>query len=316
MYVCSDLRQERLNFIARRYPGIKVTRNHSDVIRDSTIEAIALATPVDTHFPLAYEALMAGKDLFIEKPLTASTEEALQLIELAEERDRVLMVGHTFLYTGAVRKIKEIISSGSIGDIYYFDSIRINLGLFQPKVNVIWDLAPHDISIMDYILEKDPLAVSATGACHTGNGIENLAYLTIHYPDNLLAHIHINWLAPVKIRKTLICGSKKMIIYDDLEPDEKVKIYDRGIVVNNNGAYQAMVEYRIGDMYAPKLDRTEALKLECNHFIECIKERKKPLTDGMAGLRTVWIIEAAQLSLKEQGRIVELTSHEICSERR
>ncbi len=304
----SDLKPDRLQLIKKKFPNIDVTVDHNAILDNPYIDAIAIATPVETHFPLASEALKNGKSVFIEKPLTSSVTEAEELINLAERYNKTLMVGHTFIYTGAVRKIKEIIEKGEIGNIYYFDSVRVNLGLFRPRVNVIWDLAPHDVSIMDYLLGANPEYVSAVGVSHFGTGIENIAYITINYPDNLLAHIHVNWLAPVKLRKVLISGSKKMIVYDDTEPDEKVKIYDKGIILNGSPdkIYDRMVGYRIGDMYSPKIDSAEALRRECSHFIDCIDNNKIPITDGYAGLRVVRILQAAQLSIENKNERVEL----------
>jgi predicted dehydrogenase len=237
-----------------------------------------------------------------------SCAEAEQLIELAEKMGLVLMVDHTFVYTGAVRKIKEIISTNRLGDLYYFDSVRVNLGLFRHDINVLWDLASHDVSIMQYIIERRALAVSAIGACHAGSTLENIAYLTVFFDDPLIAHIHANWLAPVKIRKTLICGSKKMIVYDDTEPSEKVKVYDKAVTIDATPEeiYKTLVTYRTGDMYSPKLDQTEALKVECEHFIDCIQNKTKPITDGEAGLQVVKILEAAQKSMETGGGKVKL----------
>jgi predicted dehydrogenase len=245
--------------------------------------------------------------VFVEKPLAASAEQAERLIEEAALRQRVLMVDHTFVYTGAVRKIGELIGQGELGEIYYYDSVRVNLGLFQHDVNVIWDLAVHDLSIMDYVLGKRPVAVSATGISHVAQNPENIAYLTLFFDDNLIAHFHLNWLAPVKVRKTLIGGSRKMIVYDDLDISEKVKVYDKGITVSDDpeNLYR-MVIHRTGDMWAPKVDVTEALKIEAKHFLECITQGKRPVTDGEAGLRVVRILEAASESMAQRGKPVEL----------
>ena len=308
MTMVSDIRPDRLQAVYRKYPHVELTVDHNAVIQNPNIDAIVLATPVETHYPLAKAAIENGKSVFIEKPLTSSISEAEELIELADKHKKVLMVGHTFVYTGAVQKIKRLIDQGELGDIYYFDSVRVNLGLFRPTANVIWDLAPHDVSIMDYVLGGEPEFVSAIGACHFDTGVENIAYLTINYPNNLLAHIHVNWLAPVKLRKVLISGSKKMIVYDDMEPDEKIKIYDKGIILNDNpdNIYQKMVGYRIGDMHAPKLDSTEALKSECAHFVDCILNNKTPITDGNSGLRVVRILQAAQLSMSNNSEKVDI----------
>ena len=304
--VC-DLRKERLNLVEPSYPSVKTTTDYKDLIRDPQIDAIVISTPVSTHFPLAKEAFENDKHVMLEKPMTATVEESEKLIELAEKKKKILMVDHTFLYTGAVRKMKQLVESGELGDLYYFDSVRVNLGLFQHDVNVIWDLAPHDFSIMDYLLQKEPQMVSATGVSHFGD-LENIAYVTVQYPNNLIAHIHVNWLAPVKLRTTLIGGSKKMIVYDDNEPSEKIKIYDRGVsyVEKAEDVYQILVQYRTGDMLAPKLDSSEALKLVSKEFVDSITQNRKPLTDGEKGLRVVRLLESANQSLKQKGKVINL----------
>lgn len=305
--VC-DQRADRLNAAASRYPGIATLCDFDELIKRPEVDAIAISTPVSTHFDLAMRALNAGKHVLVEKPLTTTSAKAVKLIEQAEKNGLTLMVDHTFVYTGAVRLIKELIETEGIGDIYYYDSVRVNLGLFQKDVNVIWDLAVHDLSIMDYVLGIRPYAVSATGMSHVGGRPEDVAYLTLFFDNSLIAHIHINWLSPVKVRSTLIGGSKKMIMYDDLEPSEKIKIYDKGITLNGNkeGAYQEMIGYRTGDMWAPKLDTTEALKREVLHFVDCIENHKSPVTDGESGLRIVDILEAASKSMSLRGEPVEL----------
>lgn len=304
----SDFKPELLAKVQARYPNIQVTTDCQDIFNDPKIDAVAIATPVSTHFDLALAALQAGKHLLVEKPMTVSSEQAMRLIEEAEKRNLVLMVDHTFVYTGAVRKMRDLVVTNVIGDIYYYDSVRVNLGLFQHDVNVIWDLAVHDLSIMDYILPSQPYAVSATGMSHVPGEPENIAYLTLFFEGNLIAHIHVNWLAPVKVRRTLIGGSQRMIVYDDLEPSEKVKIYDKGITVNGNteSLYQMLIGYRAGDMWAPHLEVTEALRTEGLHFIKCIQTGDRPITDGQAGLRVVRILEAATESMKKQGQLVEL----------
>lgn len=304
----SDFKPELLAKVQARYPNIQVTTDCQDIFNDPKIDAVAIATPVSTHFDLALAALQAGKHLLVEKPMTVSSEQAMRLIEEAEKRNLVLMVDHTFVYTGAVRKMRDLVVTNVIGDIYYYDSVRVNLGLFQHDVNVIWDLAVHDLSIMDYILPSQPYAVSATGMSHVPGEPENIAYLTLFFEGNLIAHIHVNWLAPVKVRRTLIGGSQRMIVYDDLEPSEKVKIYDKGITVNGNteSLYQMLIGYRAGDMWAPHLEVTEALRTEGLHFINCIQTGDRPITDGQAGLRVVRILEAATESMKKQGQLVEL----------
>ncbi|MBD2517981.1 Gfo/Idh/MocA family oxidoreductase [Nostoc sp. FACHB-973] len=306
----SDFKPELLTKVQARYPAIQITQDCQDIFTDPKIDAVAIATPVSTHFQLALAALQAGKHVLVEKPMTTTSEQAIRLIEEAEKRNLVLMVDHTFVYTGAVRKMHDLIATNSLGDIYYYDSVRVNLGLFQHDVNVVWDLAVHDLSIMNYVLPSQPYAVSATGISHVPGEPENLAYLTLFFEKNLIAHINVNWLAPVKIRRTLIGGSQRMIVYDDLEPSEKLKIYDKGITVNGNSesVYQMMIGYRTGDMWSPKLDMTEALKTEGLHFINCIEKGDRPLTDGEAGLRVVRILEAATQSLKKQGQLIELNT--------
>jgi predicted dehydrogenase len=303
-----DKDRTRLDKIKRRFPEIETTDSYDDILRRDDVEMVAIATPVSSHYPLAKKALDAGKHCFIEKPMTGTVEEAEDLIECAEKRGLKLMVDHTFIYTGAVRKMKELITAGTLGDLYYFDSVRVNLGLFQHDVNVVWDLAPHDLSIMDYLIDKRPVSVSAVGSCHVGNGLENIAYLTVNFDNDIIAHFHVNWLAPVKIRKTLIGGTKSMIVYDDMEMSEKVKVYDKGIEVKTQeGIYETLVQYRTGDMSAPKLDQTEALTLEAQHFVDCVLNGKTPITDGISGLNVVRILEASEKSIKQQGKIISLS---------
>jgi len=304
----SDLRQDCLDRVKARYPTITVTTKHHDLLVDPTIDAIVIATQVSTHFDLAMQALQAGKHVLIEKPLAATVEQGERLIEMAARSKRVLMVDHTFVYTGAVRKIKELVDAGNLGRIFYYDSVRVNLGLFQHDVNVLWDLAIHDLSIMDFVLGTRPCAVSATGIAHVPGKPEDMAYLSCFFNENLIAHFHVNWLAPVKIRSTLLGGDQQMIVYDDLEPSEKLKIYDKGITLTDGpeGRYQQLVGYRTGDMWAPKLNTAEALHVETLHFLECIEQGQEPLSDGQAGLRTVRILEAATQSLTQRGRPVEL----------
>lgn len=305
--VC-DKRPERLALARRRHPTTKATAELSEILGDPTIEAVAIATPVATHFATAREALRAGKHVLVEKPLASSSVEAEELIAEAERTGRILMVDHTFLYTGAVRKIKELISSGHLGRVHYYDSIRINLGLFQHDVNVLWDLAVHDLSIADHLIGEEVVGVSALGASHVREGLENVAYLTLLYSGNVLAHLHVNWLAPVKIRRTLISGSRRMVVYDDVEPSEKVKVYDSGVDVvrDESSLHKMLVSYRVGDMNAPRLDTTEALQTEVNHFLDCVRSGEKPLTDGEAGRRIVALLEAASESMRNRGRLVEV----------
>ncbi|MBD6617916.1 Gfo/Idh/MocA family oxidoreductase [Komarekiella sp. 'clone 1'] len=311
----SDFKPELLAKVQARYPKINVTTDCRDILTDPKIDAVAIATPVSTHFDLALAALQAGKHVLVEKPMTTTSEQAMRLIEEAEKRNLVLMVDHTFVYTGAVRKMHDLIATNTLGNVYYYDSVRVNLGLFQHDVNVIWDLAVHDLAIMNYVLPFQPYAVSATGISHIPGEPENIAYLTLFFENNLIAHLHVNWLAPVKVRRTLIGGSQRMIVYDDLEPSEKVKIYDKGITINGNSesVYQMMIGYRTGDMWSPKLDMTEALRTEGLHFINCIQQSDRPLTDGKAGLHVVRILEAASQSLKKQGRLIELNIAEVAA---
>ncbi len=310
LWVC-DLKKDRLGAVQMRYPTVQITDDFDEVLRDPRVDAIAIATPVFAHYKLAMQAMMAGKHVFVEKPMASTSEEARRMVEEATRRGLILAVDHTFIHTGAVRKMREIIETG-LGDVYYYDSVRVNLGLFQHDVSVVWDLAVHDLSIMDYVLPEKPVAVSATGMGHVAGEPENIAYLTLFFESKLIAHIHVNWLAPVKVRRTLIGGSNKMIVYDDLEPSEKIKVYDKGITLNGNAepngdkVYEMRVGYRTGDMYAPQLDMTEALGRELKQFVDCVTNKTQPLADGHAGLRVVRILEAATQSLAQRGRVIEL----------
>jgi predicted dehydrogenase len=312
MAVVSDLSVDRLAQVSARYPAVRTTTDVLDLINDPTIDAVVIATPVRTHFDLAMKALNAGKHVLVEKPMACTVEEARTLIETADRLGLTLMVDHTFVYTGAVQKIRELVDQERLGKLYYYDSVRVNLGLFQHDVNVLWDLAVHDLSIMDYILGKQPYAVAATGAAHIAGKPVDVAYLTCFFEDSLIAHFHVNWLAPVKIRRTLIGGEKQMVVYDDLEPSEKIKVYDKGVTLNGDatgeGAYNLLVGYRAGDMYAPQLSLTEGLRSEAMHFLECIRTNQRPISDGRAGLRVLRILAAASESLANGGRPVELTS--------
>jgi predicted dehydrogenase len=290
----------------RLYPAALRTTDATEVLRAPDIDAVAVVTPVWTHFELAKSALEHGKHVFVEKPFTATSEEAEVLIELAAKNDLQIMVDHTFLFTGAVRKIRELVDAGALGPLYYFDSTRVNLGLFQHDVSVVWDLAPHDLSIMDYILRAEPEAVVATGAAHV-NTLADVAYITVYFPGNLIAHVNVNWLSPVKVRKTLIGGKDQMLVWDDIEPDEKIKVYDRGVDVSTGeGVYNLLVSYRSGDIWAPKVEQTEALKLELDYFAQCIVGGRSPFNDGVSGLRVVRLLEAAERSLNNRGRTVTL----------
>lgn len=304
----ADLDEKRLALVKTRYPAVEVTRDFERLLTSPDIDAVAIATPVSSHYDLALRVLCAGKHVFVEKPLTETVEQAERLIEEADKRGLLLHVDHTFVYTGAVRKMRELVDAGRIGDLYYYDSVRVNLGLFQSDVDVMWDLAVHDLSIMDYVLPSKVTAVSASGVNHVHGKPANVAYLTIFFEDSCIAHLHVNWLAPVKLRRTLVGGSRKMIVYDDLEPSEKVKVYDKGITLDaaKEDAYQQRIGYRTGDMWAPKLEVAEALQVEAEHFVKCITEGEASLSDGEAGLRVVRILDAATRSLSERGRPVKL----------
>jgi predicted dehydrogenase len=306
----ADTRTERLSHVRARYPATKVSTDYRDLITDPGVDAVAIATPVSSHFDLAMEALRAGKHVLVEKPITSTSEQATALIAEAEKRGLVLMVDHTFVYTNAVGKMRELTHAGDLGEIYYYDSVRINLGLFQHDVNVLWDLAVHDLSIMDFVLGQSPVAVSATGLAHVPGQPENIAYMTMFFDGQLIAHVHVNWLAPVKVRRTLLGGSRRMIVFDDLEASEKIKVYDRGISVNpsQENVYQMLVGYRAGDMWAPQLGITEALHTEATHFVDCIAQKQVPRTDGHAGLRVVRLLEAATESMAQQGRPVSVAA--------
>jgi predicted dehydrogenase len=313
-WIC-DLDEQRLASMSRRYPMAQTTTDYRAVINDENVDAVAVVTPVATHYKIAKELLRAGKHVLLEKPLAATVREAEELCELAEQNKRTLMVDHTFVYTGAVRRMKDIVNSGELGDLLYFDSVRINLGLFQRDINVLWDLAPHDLSIMDYLIERQPHAISALGSSHIERGIENIAYLVMLFPDEFIAHFHFNWLAPVKIRRTMIAGSSKMVLYDDIEPTEKVRVYDKGVTASRSREtdYQTLVSYRTGDVWAPKLDSTEALRYVVAEFLDSIRESRPSLTDGAAGLRVVRLLEAAQRSMKNGGQAVTLGNEHAAS---
>jgi predicted dehydrogenase len=267
------------------------------------IDAVAIVTPVSQHYGLAKKALENGKHVFVEKPFTATSAQAEELIELAERKHLQIMVDHTFLFTGAVRKIKQLVDDGTLGPLYYYDSTRVNLGLFQHDVNVLWDLAPHDLSIMDYLIGLEPDLVVATGGAHV-NCLEDVAHLTIYFPNKILAHINVNWLSPVKVRTTLVGGQKKMLVWNDLDPAEKIRVYDKGADIKSElGVHQLLVSYRSGDMWAPRVEDLEALQLETRYFLDCIKDGTKPFNDGLAGLRVVRILEAGELSLKQHREV-------------
>jgi predicted dehydrogenase len=301
-----DLDAPKLEAVQQRYPGVKVSTDFLQVINDPKIDAVVIATPVTSHFELAAAALKAGKHVWVEKPMTETSLQASKLIDEAEKRKLTLIVDHTFVYTGAVRKMRELVSNGDLGEVYYYDSIRVNLGLIQRDVSVIADLAVHDFSILDYLLGEHPVAVSASGMNHLPSTPENLAYITLFYDSGTIGHANVNWLAPIKLRQILLGGSKKMILYDDMQPSEKVKVYDSGVSLTDDPkkVYQMRVGYRTGDMWAPKLDMTEALRAEGEHFIRCVETGEKPLTDGSLGLRVVELIEAATSSMRGRGETV------------
>jgi predicted dehydrogenase len=302
----SDLDERKLELVRKRYPTIHTTRNVQELLADPTIDAVAIATPVGTHFELGMAALRAGKHVWLEKPMTETLAQAAKLVDEARKRELILFVDHTFVYTGAVRKMAELMKAGEIGRVYYYDSTRVNLGLFQRDVSVISDLAVHDFSILDYILREHPTAVSASGTNHFPGTPENLAYITLFYDSGTIAHVNVSWLAPVKVRNILIGGSKRMITYDDLEPSEKLKIYDKGIKFTDDPAQiqEMRVGYRTGDMWAPKLDGTEALGRAAAHFVDCIVNKTTPETDGLLGLRIVELIEAATSSMRGRGETI------------
>jgi predicted dehydrogenase len=303
--VCDMNAQTLKNKVKKTYPQVKTTTEIDELIKDPEVDAIAIVTPVFTHFEIAKKALEAGKSIFLEKPFTYTVAEAEQLVNLAEKKKLKIMVDHTFLYTGAVKKIRQLIDDGTLGDLYYFDSMRVNLGLFQHDVNVVWDLAPHDISIMDYVIGKKPQAVVATGAGHFGRDLEDIAYLTFYYPNNIIAHINVNWLSPVKVRTTLIGGEKKMLLWNDLEPDEKIKVYDKGVQVKTKeGKYNLLVNYRSGDMWAPKIEQTEALKIMAEKFVDYVENGGTVINDGIAGLNNVKMLEASSKSLANKGAMI------------
>jgi predicted dehydrogenase len=308
--VC-DQRPESLRKVQQSYPQIAVTRDSAELISSADIDVVAVVTPVWTHFELAKAALKNGKHVFVEKPFTFTSAQAGELVNLAEQKNLRIMVDHTFLFTGAVRKIRQLIDDGTLGNLYYYDSTRVNLGLFQHDVNVIWDLAPHDLSIMDYLIQERPLGVVATAERHL-NGLEDIAFLTFYFPRNIIAHINVNWLSPVKVRTALIGGEKKMVVWNDLEADEKIRVYDKGVEkVSADGIYEMLVKYRTGDMWAPQVEHTEALKMELEYFVQCIHTNQTPINDGKAGWRVVQLLEAVNQSLKSRGAMIDLPHEEV-----
>jgi predicted dehydrogenase len=292
------------NKVKKVHPHVRVTDDARELMASTEIDAIAVVTPVWTHYELAKAALENGKHIFVEKPFASNTAQAEELIELAERKNLKIMVDHTFLFTGAVQKISQLLGEGALGKLYYYDSTRVNLGLFQHDINVVWDLAPHDLSIMDHLIQESPEAIVATGQSHL-NGLEDVAFITLYYPDKVIAHVNVNWLSPVKVRTTLIGGEKKMLVWNDLEADEKIKIYDKGVhVTSREGLYNLLVNYRSGDMWAPQIEQVEALHLELAYFVSCIGSGEVPINDGKAGLRVVKMLEAASESLNKRGALV------------
>jgi predicted dehydrogenase len=290
----------------RNYPAIEVTTDPCEVLKSPKVDAVAVITPVWTHYELAKAALENGKHVFVEKPFTSNSDQAKELIDLAASKNLQIMVDHTFLFTGAVRKIRELTDSGALGDLYYYDSLRVNLGLFQHDVSVIWDLAPHDLSIMDHLIKGEPEAIVATGERHL-NGVEDVAFMTVYFPNRVIAHINVNWLSPVKIRTTLIGGTKKMLVWNDLVADEKIRVYDKGVQISSGDKVrELLVSYRSGDMWAPQVEQLEALRVELEYFADCVLNNKTPINDGLAGLRVVRMLEAADCSIKKRGELVRL----------
>jgi predicted dehydrogenase len=304
-----EMRPDKLAAAARRYPAARATADAASVLADPRIDAVVIATPVHTHYPLALAALRAGKHVFVEKPIAATSAQARELIDEAAHRGLTLMVDHIFVYTSAVRKMRELIDSGEVGEVQYYDSTRINLGLFQHDVNVVWDLAVHDLSILMFLLRRHPLTVSAIAACHVEGMPENVAYLTLAYTGGLIAHINVNWLSPVKVRRTLLAGTRKMVVFDDIEPSEKIKVYDRGVSITADPGkiHEMLVGYRTGDMRAPQLEAGEALQTAAHHFVDCVRDGATPVTDGRSGLAIVEILEAAVESIRRGGTPIAIT---------
>jgi predicted dehydrogenase len=306
--IACDKRQDRLMFIKSKFPGAELVDNDDSLI-NSDVDIVAISSPVDTHYKLAKKALKAGKHIWVEKPFTSTSEQGEELIDIAERKNLKIFVDHTFIYTGAVRKMKELVDSGELGNILHFDSVRINLGLFQKDINVIWDLAPHDLSIMSYVISDHKVAAVSAHGIANYNGRENIAHISIYFEDNCFAHFHVNWTSPVKIRKMIVGGDKKMLVFDDMENFEKIKVYDSGVDMKTAASiHEALVQYRIGDMYSPKITQTEALADGVNEFISAIKENRQPLTNGNDGLDIVRILEATDSSIKNRGELVELKS--------
>lgn len=304
----ADMNPKALQRVRRTYPTMTVTTNPDEVIKSPEVDAVAIVTPITYHFPLAKKALQNGKHIFVEKPFTTTSSEAEELIGLAARRNLRIMVDHTFLFNGAVRKIHELMQAGTLGNLYYYDSTRVNLGLFQHDANVVWDLAPHDLSIIDHLIEDRPEAIVATGEKHV-NGTENIAFVTMYFPKKVIAHLNVNWLSPVKVRTTLIGGEKKMLVWNDLEADEKIKVYDKGIERSTgNPGYELRVSYRAGDLWVPRVEQVEALTLETQYFVDCVLNNETPFNDGHAGLRVVQMLEAIDRSMSRKGEMVYFNS--------
>jgi predicted dehydrogenase len=308
-WIC-DRDEARLRTVRTRAPSARTTRDYKDILKDPEVELVAIATPVSTHYSIARDVLKAGKHVLVEKPLCGSVREASELLALARKKNLHVFVDHTFLFTGAVELMKDLVARNELGNILYFDSVRVNLGLFQHDINVLWDLAPHDLSIMDFLIKKRPVKVGAIGACHYHHKIENLGYLSVQFDDDTLAHFHLNWLSPIKIRRILIGGTKKMLVFDDMSADEKIKVYDKGVSsekMSRSTMYKTLVQYRVGDAFIPTITQTqEALSKEVGHILDCLEGKAKSISDGEMGLRIVRILEAANKSLKKEGAFVRL----------
>lgn len=307
--IACDTDEGRLHKVGAQFAGLKCDTNFSNVLASADVEAVAVATPVRFHYPMAKAALEAGKHVLVEKPMTTSVDQARELVDLADAEKLTLMVDHTFIFTGAVEKIGQIVRQQDLGTFYYVDSVRVNLGLFQHDVNVIWDLAPHDLSIVNHVLQRRPKVVRATGQSHTDSGLADVAYVNVEYGDSICANFHVSWLAPMKIRRMVFSGSRRMVVWNDLEQAEKIRVYDRGIEitqVSKEEEYELQVGYRTGDVWLPQVDRTEALKKVTGHFVECCKTGKTPLTSGRDGLDVVLALEAGEMSLANGGRPVEI----------
>lgn len=300
----ADLDRDRLDRVGRLYPQAMKTSDIADLLRDPAIDAVVVATPVSTHYRLGKQVLEAGKHLFVEKPMAGSSEDCRRLLEIADRRNLCIMVGHTFVFTPAVRKIRQLMREGELGEVYYVNITRVNLGLFQQDVNVVWDLAPHDIAMLNHLFQSKPQVVSATGRSYVQKEIEDVAFLTLEYPGGHLAHVHVSWLDPNKIRQATFVGSRKMLVYDDVSSLEKIRVYDKGVDVlphyDNFGEFH--LSYRFGDIFIPRLEQAEPLKIETAHFIACIEGREEPLSSGLHGLEVVEILEKACQSIKEDGK--------------